>query len=125
MNSLSNPDEGKITPAELKHDHDRGEIHKVSFDEIHSILFITDISCVYLHQLKSEPVQVLLLGSSMSPAGFYKPHSTGDRFRSSDHSDFVLVVAIEGVKYERVGLAIAVSEWQLFRDVSASKTTLV
>lgn len=72
---------------------------------------LTDISCKYLHLLKPEHVQVLLLGSSMLPAGFFEPHTTGNRFGSNNHGDFVLVVrAIEGGTYERVGLAIVVNE---------------
>jgi hypothetical protein len=68
--------EGRMIPGELKHDHDRGDIHNVSFDEEHSTLFLTDISCEHLDQLKPEPVQVLLLGPSTLPEGFFKPHTT-------------------------------------------------
>jgi hypothetical protein len=33
--------EGKIFPAELRHDHNKSDIHKVSFDEMHSTLCLT------------------------------------------------------------------------------------
>lgn len=119
--------EGKIILAELEHDHNRGDIHNISFDEVHNALFLTDISCESLHQLKPEPVQVLLLGKSTLLPDFHKSHGTGDHCEPwNNYVDFVLVVReIEREKYELVGLTIVEHERQLFKEFSASRITLV
>jgi hypothetical protein len=120
--------EGKVISANLRHNHDRGDIHCLSFDDEHRTLFLTDISCISRNPREPEPVQALLLISSQVslPYGFQESHEKEFPGICLWWADFVLVLRdIGGGKHERVGLAIADKAWRLFEDVSISEITLI